>query len=249
MGACEVLQRVSPEQATSFNKALEELLEREATRLHLLLLDGALDRWAAEDLFKAREAGSFAGVALATGESPPSQPRFRGLRCQITVLYWGIFVPLEDWETCSGPPILVRTCLGDIMHCPGKKGADVSKCLEKQLARVGLNCYDVVSGTGDGGGENEGHLGVHSYFEHLNPGYVRRRCVPHIAWRTCDSAIRASSPEYQSLCAYFCEGVTWTRLKEIATNLPELGGLGVFSSSSADCKRLFAKQPAGSRSS
>ena len=43
--------------------------------------------------------------------------------------------------------------LADIMHCAGKKGNDVSQVLERQLSRVGLNCYDVVAGTGDGGGE------------------------------------------------------------------------------------------------
>ena len=104
----------------------------------------------------ARGAGRLAGVALATDESPPSQPRFRGLRFQITILYVGTFVDLAQWRTCEDPPIIRSTCLGDIMHCPGKKGADVSRIVEKQLARMGLNCYDVVSGTGDGGGENEG---------------------------------------------------------------------------------------------
>ena len=54
---------------------------------HLLVLDGAIGRWMAEELFCNRENGTFAGVALATDESPPSQPRFRGLRFQITVLY------------------------------------------------------------------------------------------------------------------------------------------------------------------
>ena len=92
-------------------------------------------------------------MAVATDERPPSQPRFRGLRFQITVVYWGTIAPLEDWETSSDPPILVCSSLGDIMHCPGKKRVDVSRILEKQLARMGLNCFDVVSCTGDGGGE------------------------------------------------------------------------------------------------
>jgi hypothetical protein len=34
------------------------------------------------------------------------------------------------------------------MHCPGKKGSDVSRVLEKQLARVNLTAYDVVGATG-----------------------------------------------------------------------------------------------------
>ena len=77
----------------------------------------------------------------------------------------------------------------------------MSLVTEKQLSQVGLNGFDVCSGTGDGGGENEGHQGVHSYFENLNPGYVRRRCVPHIAWRICDAAIRASDLDYKALAA------------------------------------------------
>ena len=57
----------------------------------------------------------------------------------------------------------------------------MSRIVEKQLGRLGLSCFDVVPGTGDGGGENEGQQGVRAYFENLNPGYVRRRCLPHIA--------------------------------------------------------------------
>ena len=103
-----------------------------------------------------REDGLFAGVALATDESPPSQPRFRGLRFQISVFYMGTFLPLSQWSSFEDPPILRTTCLADILHSPGKKGVDVSRIIEKQLARVGLNCFDVVSGTGDGWGEMKG---------------------------------------------------------------------------------------------
>ena len=210
---------------------------------HLLLLDGAIDRCTLDLLFAHREQGSLAGVALATDESPPSQPRFRGLRFQITVLYWGTFAPVREWETSEDPPILKCSSLGDIMHCPGKKGVEVSRVIEKQLARLGLNCFDVVSGTGDGGGENEGHVGVHAHFENLNPGYVRRRCIPHISWRTCDMAIRSSGLDYKALAAYLCEGVTWSRLREIATKDPRDGGLGLFKDSSQQCKSLFGKSP------
>ena len=131
-----------------------------------------MDRCISESLLKLREEGKFAGVALVTDESPPSQPRFRGLRFQITVFYFGTWLDLHLWETSEDPPILKTILLADIMHCPGKKGIDVSRIIEKQLARLGLNCFDVTAGTGDGGGENEGHEGVHAYFENLNPGYV-----------------------------------------------------------------------------
>ena len=158
-------------------------------------------------------------------------------------MYWGTFAPVEPWEHSADPPIRVSSCLGDITHCPGKKGVDVSRVIEKQLARVGLNCFDVCSGTGDGGGENEGSSGVHAYFENLNPGYVRRRCIPHISWRTCDTAIRASSLDYKALAAYLCEGVTWSRLREIATKGPADGGLGLFRESSQQCKDVFGNRP------
>ena len=87
------------------------------------------------------------------------------------------------------------------------KGVHVCKAIEKQLARVGMNCVDVVAATRDGGGQHKGHQGVHAYFENLSPGYVRRICLPHISWRTCDLAIRVSGLDYNGLAAYLCEGV------------------------------------------
>ena len=102
----------------------------------------------------------------------------------------GILPPVAEWESSASPPLQCISMLADIMHCPGKKGTDVSQVLEKQLGRIGLTCHDVVSGTRGGGGENEGQSGIHSHFENLSPGYVRRRCLPHLAWRTADQAIR-----------------------------------------------------------
>ena len=49
------------------------------------------------------------------------------------------------------------------MHCPGK--VDVGRAIDMELSGVGMHCFDVVVATGDGGGENEGHQGVHYYFE------------------------------------------------------------------------------------
>ena len=245
VGAADIINQVSSSSSSSSNTDLLEdsLFHRTTLARHMLLLDGAVDRCVSDKLMTMREEGRFAGVGLVTDESPPSQPRFRGLRFQITVFYWAAFKDLFQWEASPEPPIIRSSCLADIMHCPGKKGKDVSRIVEKQLARLGLNCYDVTSGTGDGGGENEGHTGVHAYFENLNPGYVRRRCLPHIAWRTCDVAIRTSGLDYKSLAAYMVEGVTWSRLRELATVDPANGGLGLFKDGSIECKRMFGVAP------
>ena len=97
------------------------LVSRFTLKRGLLLLDGGVDRCLSDSLWNLREHGRFAGVAMATDESPPSQPRFRGLRFQITVMYWGAFEPVDQWERCDEPPILRTSCLADICHCPGKK--------------------------------------------------------------------------------------------------------------------------------
>lgn len=202
----------------STEESVEDLLgSRFTLARHMLLLDGAVDRYTLERIFRLREQADFAGVALATDESPPSQPRFRGLRFQITIMYLGAFAPRSQWDDLATPPLTCTGLLGDIAHCPNKKGTEVSRVLEKQLARVGLNVYDVVSGTGDGAGENEGISGIHSLFESLSPGYVRRRCLPHIAWRTCDMAIRSSGLDYKTLAAHFVDGITWSKLRVLAT--------------------------------
>jgi hypothetical protein len=243
--AGDLIQMLSPKTSSpcSTYKVSDDLVDRTQLLRHLILLDGAVDRYASDKLLTLREEGRIAGVALVTDESPPSQPRFRGLRFQITVFYWGTYLDLSKWESKQDPPIVVTTCLADIMHCPGKKGVDVSRIIEKQLARLGLNCFDVTAGTGDGGGENEGQHGVHAYFENLNPGYVRRRCLPHISWRTCDVAIRVSGLDYRTLASYLVEGITWSRMRELATREPGDGGLGLFRDGSRRCKDVFGRSP------
>ena len=56
-------------------------------------------------------------------------------------------------------------------------------------------------------------------------------------------AIRSSGLDYKALAAYLCKGVTWSRLREIATKDPRDGGLGLFKDSSQQCKNLFGKSP------
>ena len=244
MSCADLISDLTSNDMRSSKEQLESLLvSRQTLAQHTLLLDGALDRVNSDLVFSQREAGTFAGVALASDESPPKQPRFRGLRFQITIMFLGTFAPRSEWESASDPPIICRPHMADIMHCPGKKGVDVSRVLEKQLARVGLNCWDVVASTGDGGPENEGHQGLHAHFENLSPGYVRHRCLPHIAWRTADMAIRASSLDYKSLAAYLVEGITWSRLREIATRSLVDGGLNLFRDGSAPCKNFFGQAP------
>ena len=57
-------------------------------------------------------------------------------------------------------------------------------------------------------------------------------------------AIKANDPDYQNLAAYFVEGITWTRLRAIATQDPRDHGLGLFATSSKACKDVFSKSPA-----
>ncbi len=61
---------------------------------------------------------------------------------------------------------------------PLLKQDSVDVSLQKELARVGLNSFDVVSGTGDGGGEDEGNQGIHEHLENVSPWRVRRRRAP-----------------------------------------------------------------------
>ena len=243
MGALSLMKDLTSEAALENLNLEDSLLHMESLRRHMLLLDGALDRYMSDELYMKREKGTLAGVALATDESPPRQARFGGLRFQITVVYVGTFVPEAEWDNLADPPINSTSILGDIMHCPGKKGVDVNRVLEKQISRLGLNVHDVVTCTGDGGGENEGHQGVHAHLENLNPGYVRRRCLPHISWRTCDMALRASGLDYRALAAYLMEGVTWSRLRELATKAVPEGGLNLFRDGSQACKDLFGQRP------
>ena len=56
-------------------------------------------------------------------------------------------------------------------------------------------------------------------------------------------AIRASGLDYKNLAAYFVEGITWSRFREIATRAPGDGGLQLFRLGSRADKNLFGCSP------
>ena len=95
------------------------------------------------------------------------------------------------------------------------------------MQRPGLSFADINSGTGDGGGENEGEGGLHQHFETDNPSYVRRRCLPHIGWTVAKAGLKiVDCKVHGNICAYLTEGVTWFNLKSIACAPILEGGLG-----------------------
>ena len=160
-------------------------------------------------------------------------------------MYTPLWRPEETWEASEDAPLDAAPLLLDLCHCPGKDGPAVMRVIDKQLGRVGLSRYDVCSGAGDGGGENEGQSGIHASFEADNPHYVRRRCLGHIAWRLAD-ALLAEVPDYKlitRLCEYLCEGSTWTRLQGLATTPVLEGGLGLFPELSREHARVFGTTP------
>jgi len=181
-------------------------------RRNLLWLDDALDCHVRDRILAAKEAGRFIGVGIATDESPPSQPRFRGLRFQVTLLYIPWVLDEALWENCDDPPVSVEALLLDLCQCPSKDGMTVTNVVHKQLNRVGLMSFDVTAGTGDAGGENEGSSGVHANFEEDQPSYVRRPCLNHVAWTVAKQGLQEIDMSLvQALCTYLnsAKSTTW----------------------------------------
>ena len=56
-------------------------------------------------------------------------------------------------------------------------------------------------------------------------------------------AIRASDLDYKPLAAYLVDGITWSRLREIATTPPAARGLQLFRDGSQRCKDIFGTSP------
>ena len=97
-----------------------------------------------------------------------------------------------------------------------------------------------------GGPENEGQSGIHAVLETECDGYVRRRCLGHLSWRTCDAMLEALRcwKLIKRLCEYLCEGSTWTRLQGLATTPLAEGGLALFAERSRRHYDIFGQHPA-----
>jgi hypothetical protein len=142
-------------------------------------------------------------------------------------------------------PFFRDNSLLDIVNVPGKTGADVLSALEKQLARIGMYKSDIISGCGDGGGENEGTLGIHNLLSVSNSDYVKHRCLPHFGWRT-NKAGANKMPHYddtKALNSYLRQGVTWSRLSSLAVQPVAAGGLAMFRENSPEHVAIFGTQP------
>ena len=121
-----------------------------------------------------------------------------------------------------------------------------AKVLSKQLQTKGASPEDIVNGTTDGGGENEGHAGVHRFIELLNPSYVRRRCMLHLSWRVADAGIRViveQGRNHVDISTYLRDGVTWTRLVAITTQPASRGGLSLLVSGSQEHAEFSSVKP------
>ena len=107
--------------------------------------------------------------------------------------------------------------MAHICHCPGKDGVTVMGVLDKQLMRPGMSRYEVFNVVGDGGGENEGSSGIHATMETEVPGYVRRRCLGHVAWRVADAMLDEwdQYTDVKTSCNYMSDGITWSRYRPL----------------------------------
>jgi hypothetical protein len=216
---------------------------------HALLLDDAIDKWLAARHANARGKHVF-GTSFTSDESPPAGNRYTGLRFQITYVYVLWFVDRDQWDLPmydDAHPFARERRMCDIMHCPGKTGEITLATLTKQWGRIGVFTPEMCSGTGDGGGENEGVGGIHALMERVNPSYVRKRCMLHLAWRVVDAGVetieRLRGTGTNSINVYLRDGMTWTRFKGICCKPRAEGGLNMHKEDSPPFKKLFSSAP------
>ena len=223
----------------------DALVHRTTLSRHALLLDSALDAHLANRIARMREEGTFLGLGFASDESPPSQVRFKGLRFQVTLVYLPTIPELATWENRiydERPPLHRESFVLDIAHCPSKHGQAVLNVLRMQFARIGAYSMDLLVGTGDGGGENEGRRGIHATLEEEIPGYIRKRCMGHLSWNVA-AALLAAMPDVEKdvklIAAYLGDGITWSRLRGLATRSRADGGLGLMDPLGAAALEFF----------
>ena len=229
-------------------RVLDDFFSRTTLDRHALVLDAALDAWQLGEWARRRAADPEGwALAVATDESPPSQARVGGLRFQVTLVYAPLWRPESTWDDSPDPPLDTESYMADVCHCLGKDGPTVMAVLDKQLMRVATPRYDVCNVVGDGGGENEGGAGIHATMEADVPGYVRRRCLGHMAWRTADALLNEweQHSDIKALCSYLCDGITWSRIQALATTPLLEGGLGLFREMSQEHKAVFGTAPGG----
>jgi hypothetical protein len=120
----------------------------------------------------------------------------------------------------------------------------VLKVEEKQWATKGLTRWDANCGSGDRGGENMGNTGVHAIMEESNESYVGKICLAHLSWRVCDAGIRLTRwKKVEAIETYVRDGITWSRLKTIATGSLEHGCLALFAETSEEGVNFFNRAP------
>ena len=93
------------------------------------------------------------------------------------------------------------------------------------------------------GGENEGSSGVHANFERMQPSYVRRSCLNHLAWTVGRQGLEEIEMSLvERLCTYLnsAKSTTWWHLQCIAVHPPEDGGLGLFREGSREFREIFS---------
>ena len=227
--------------------ALDSIVNDWTLTKHAMVVDQALDRVLATEI-EAKRGSEFFGVGISTDESPPSGTRFCAFRFQVTQLYICWIPPKSTWSLAmwaDTPPVRLQRKLLDIVHCPNKHGAALAEALGLQLRALNLTLHDIVSGTGDGGGEMEGGEGVHGLLQALSSSYVRRRCWAHLSWRCVDNGVSIMESHWsvQAVLTYLRESGTWLRLQAIAVQPNARGGLGITTEESALFRRMFSRAP------
>ena len=226
-----------------------DFVSRYSLSRHALALDSALDALIADRIRRAIEGGRCFGFSFTSDESPPNCRRYAGLRFQITWLYWLEFERECEWEKeeyLNTRPFKRYKTMCDIMNSTTKTGVGVLQTMATQWLSKGCAAAEVNSGTGDGGGENEGFHGVHSLLTASDATYVARRCIPHYNWtglKAGEDEMGKHMKDIKALCTYIFDGTTLLILQAIATKPIAEGGLNLMRYGSQQYKDMFEPLP------